>query len=231
MDPRHLFADDRHSALCVYCGDPPTTRDHVPSRVFLDQPYPENLPVVAACDRCNNSFSADEEYVACFLDCALAGSAASGSVARERVSRKLVEKPSLATRIAASRTEHPSGTVEWLPEHQRIARIVLKLARGHAAFEFSEPQCTEPSRLWYAPLLALPEDDQYRFLYPDPPVRAIWPEIGSRAFVRATRRFTESGGCEWNIVQPRRYCYHATVEGPTVRMLLGDYLAACVSWE
>jgi hypothetical protein len=41
MDPRKLFADERHAAFCVYCGDPPTTREHAASRVLLDDPLPD----------------------------------------------------------------------------------------------------------------------------------------------------------------------------------------------
>ena len=43
------FADERLVSGCVYCGGPEETNEHVPSRVFLDQPYPENLPGVDAC--------------------------------------------------------------------------------------------------------------------------------------------------------------------------------------
>lgn len=67
MDPRHLFVDKRLTGICVYCGGEPSTRDHVPSKVFLDEPYPENnLPVVPACETCNNSFSLDEEVCCLF---------------------------------------------------------------------------------------------------------------------------------------------------------------------
>ena len=50
------------------------TRDHIPSRSLLDQPYPENLPVIGSCQVCNQGFSKDEEYVVCLIEAALAGS-------------------------------------------------------------------------------------------------------------------------------------------------------------
>jgi hypothetical protein len=53
---------------CVYCGEYATTREHIPSRVFLDEPYPFDLTIVPACLKCNNSFSRDEQYVACLTD-------------------------------------------------------------------------------------------------------------------------------------------------------------------
>jgi hypothetical protein len=59
MDPKKLFIDERLKGICAYCGARPESRDHVPSRVLLDKPYPENLPVVEACFKCNGEFSAD----------------------------------------------------------------------------------------------------------------------------------------------------------------------------
>jgi hypothetical protein len=50
---------------CVYCGRVTETRDHVPSRVLLDEPYPDNLPVVPSREACNtnrkSSTKLDEE--------------------------------------------------------------------------------------------------------------------------------------------------------------------------
>jgi hypothetical protein len=43
MEQLKSYADNRLVNGCVYCGGPEETRDHVPSRVFLDPPYPENL--------------------------------------------------------------------------------------------------------------------------------------------------------------------------------------------
>ena len=59
MDPRQLFFDDRFKDACAYCGNNADTRDHVPSKVLLDEPLPPDLPVVAACaglyfQRCNS---------------------------------------------------------------------------------------------------------------------------------------------------------------------------------
>src|SRR5215212_9888063 len=97
MDPRKLFADERFTGVCVYCGGVPSTRDHVPSKVLLDEPFPANLPVVPACQDCNNGFSSDEQYLACLLECAITGSPDPTSVRREKVRRMLCENTSLAS--------------------------------------------------------------------------------------------------------------------------------------
>ena len=74
MDNLRPFSDIRLSNSCSYCGETnPDTRDHVPSKVLLDPPYPNNLPVVPCCNDCNTKFSLDEEYFACLIECIIHG--------------------------------------------------------------------------------------------------------------------------------------------------------------
>jgi len=87
IDSNQLFADEKNEGFCVFCGSKPSTRDHVPSRVLLDEPYPPDLPVVPACESCNASFCKDEQYVACLLECAISGSALPRVVGREKIGR------------------------------------------------------------------------------------------------------------------------------------------------
>src|SRR5665647_14265 len=53
---------------CVYCGECASTREHIPSKIFLDEPYPDSLPTVPACFQCNNELSNDEEYVGSYIE-------------------------------------------------------------------------------------------------------------------------------------------------------------------
>lgn len=103
MDPRHLFIDERHTSMCVYCGSRPDTRDHIPSKVLLDEPYPPELLDVGACQRCNASFSLDEQYLTCFLDCVICGNAEASDVHRPNVKRILEDNPALRCRIEGTR--------------------------------------------------------------------------------------------------------------------------------
>ena len=52
---------------CIYCGAPADTREHCPSRTFLKDPRPCDLPVLPSCSKCNNSYSADELYLKSFI--------------------------------------------------------------------------------------------------------------------------------------------------------------------
>lgn len=230
MDPRKLFSDERFAGLCVYCGGEPSTADHVPSKVLLDEPFPSNLSVVPACSACNNGFSADEAYVACLVECALTGSASPGSVHRLKIRRILTESPALASLIESCRRDHGSRDVFWEADARRVRNVVLKLARGHAAYEYSEPYLDEPECVSFAPLCVLSTERLRSF--ETPPAESIWPEIGSRAFLRAagvTSHVELDEG--WLVIQPGRYRYLVSCSGPTVvRFVLSEYLACEVVW-
>lgn len=53
---------------CIFCSNVANTREHVIPRCFLNKPYPKNLPTLPSCQKCNNSFSMDEEYVMYLID-------------------------------------------------------------------------------------------------------------------------------------------------------------------
>ncbi|MCH9053295.1 MAG: hypothetical protein IIA72_19920 [Proteobacteria bacterium] len=218
------LADTRLLAQCVYCGSGTETKDHVPSKVLLDKPYPENLPVVFACQSCNASFAADEEYVACLLECVLSGSADPTDISRERVRSILEKRPALAARLANARQAGQDGIV-FAIEEDRVRNIMLKLARGHAAYELSEPQDNEPDVFSVLPLPLL--TDEQRTAFETPPVIEGWPEVGSRAMHRVI-----AGDAGWIVAQDGRYRYLAVAGGSvTVRIVLSEYLACEAVWH
>jgi len=233
MDQLTPFSDERLMGACVLCGGGTETRDHVPSRVLLDEPYPENLPVVPACEECNGGLSLDEEYFACLLECTLAGAATPEAVRREKVRRILERKPALAAMLTQARMVSETGTTFNI-DRERVNRVVLKLARGHAAYELSEPQHEEPTSILVAPLPLLSEEAREEFeTGPASAGLAPWPEVGSRAMQRLA--FAVTGGLEddgWTEVQPGRYRYKAFADGRVIiRMVISEYLACEVTWE
>lgn len=231
MDPKQLFFDDRFRSVCVYCGMRANTRDHVPSKVLLDLPYPANLPVVAACERCNNEFSKDEPYLACLIDCVIRGAVQPDGRGREKIARMLCEKPHLVTEMNRARLDDLFGVPQWQPDFGRVMPIVLKLARGHAAFEFAEPKLYEPRHVWVAPLETLTAKQRNRFeSVEEHDGTAGWPEIGSRAFHRMCVMGDEVYSDEdWSILQHERYRY-LTPNEETVRFVLSEYLGCEVVW-
>lgn len=221
------YGDERQIAQCAYCAGNTLTRDHVPSRVLLDKPYPENLPVVPACLDCNQGFSSDEEYLACLVDCVIADSCSPEDVGREKIRRILSRKPNLAALLASSR-RLTNGTSHFLVHDHRVRSVVLKLGRGHALFELNEPQFDEPHSVVYTPLLTLSGDVRASFEHVPKP--AIWPEVGSRAMMRLES--VDGGYPQWIVVQPGRYRHLAFVDDAVVvRVVLSEYLACEITWR
>lgn len=231
MDPRKLYFDERLTGYCVYCGGKPSTRDHVPSKVLLDEPYPPNLPVVLACEECNNGFSKDEQYLACFIECVINGSTDKNLIKRQKVRRILCDNPALGSLIESNKRIDDNGNTFWIPEINRVKNVIIKLACGHAAFELSEPQLDEPKYISITPFAKM-SDDQIE-LYNTPPIERGWPEIGSRAFCRIVVSDSQMS-IPWNgwlIVQEDRYRYLVSYsEGVKVRIVLSEYLACEVGW-
>jgi hypothetical protein len=234
MDPKKLFVDERLTGFCVYCGEPPETSDHAPSKILLDSPLPSDLAVVDCCQPCNSSFSDDERYLACLLECVIEGTTDPQKLRREKVARTLKSRPHIAAEIAAGREEDIFGGITWKPDHARIRKSILKLARAHIAYELSLPQFGEPKACSFQPLVSLMQDERDEFENPDAEIVVPWPEIGSRAFQRAVVGWpgTEVLQNGWLSVQDGRYRYRVDqVGGCSARMVLSEYLACFVAWE
>jgi hypothetical protein len=233
MDPRHLTVDCRFVGLCVYCGGVPDTSDHVPSKILLDDPLPPDMATVEACSGCNKGFSLDEEYFASFLECVVCGTTKPADVGRNKVSRTLAHSSSLVERIRSSMHWNDDGSLLWSPEEDRVRRIVIKLARGHAAYELSLPQIDEPIGISIRPFAFMSREDRATFENFGTGQVRLWPEIGSRAFHREVEAHTSSIQLDsWRTVQAGRYRYSVYQDvGVCVRLVLSEYLACTVVWE
>lgn len=241
MDQLRDYADDRLVHGCVYCGADAETRDHVPSRVFLDPPFPENLPVVGACWKCNNGFSKDEEYLACLLECVIAGSTEPDLIRRPRIADRLRTKPALRARLEAAKLTYDGQTV-FEAENDRVRNVLVKLARGHAVFELSQPCRQEPSSAWWCPLQTMDaaQLDDYDAAH----VLGLFGEVGSRGFqrtmiIQATLMGPDGQPTiaglvvnDWMDVQDERYRYLAidTAEAVVIKIVIAEYLACEVTW-
>lgn len=242
MDQLRDFADDRLIKGCIYCGGPAETRDHVPSRVFLEAAYPENLPVVGSCESCNQGFSEDEQYLACLLEATLAGTANPDKIRRPSVARTLRRSPGLQARIESAKRQ-VYDRVEFAVEEERIKNVMLKLARGHAAFELSQPCREEPDHFWCGPLGAMPQE--MREAFDAPHMQKMFGELGSRGLQRmlVTQMVLRSQTGEesearllvndWVDVQEGYYRYLAIDDfgGLVIRIVVAEYLACETAWR
>lgn len=108
--------------------------------------------------------------------------------------------------------------------------VVMKLARGHVAYQDSEVILAEPATTLVRPIETMTEATRKAF--ETPPIQDVYPEIGSRAFYSAVG---EVAGppyvTAWHMVQPGRYRYLVSHSGQmTVRFVLSEYLACEVVW-
>lgn len=162
-----------------------------------------------------------------WLEWAATGCASAEAVERKRISGVLAHSPHLAARLTPWHGWPPVWSADGYID--RLRRVLLKLARGHAVFELNEPQFAEPKHLAFAPLAYVPPS--HRRTFETPPPSDIWPEVGSRSMMRVVD--TIRGAAAWLTVQSERYRYLAAVtrEGVIVRLVLREYLAAEVIWE
>jgi hypothetical protein len=184
------FVDQRQKSWCIHCGgwisELETNRDHVPSRGLLEKPYPDSLPVVQVCQTCNRSFSFDEEYLIAFLGAVIAGTTDPDLQLRQEAATILCRSPKLRERVDGSKkscqTLGGDTKIIWKPEENRVRRVIVKNARGHAFFEIGEPMLSEPEHAWFAPIELLTANERQRF--EEIPFAGIWPQVGSRMMTR-----------------------------------------------
>ena len=230
------FSDDRYKGSCLHCGDwltaKPRSDDHVPSKALLDRPLPENVHVVETCLSCNNKFSSDEEYLAAFLGAVLSGSTDPGVQVFETARKILAANLKLRREIEAAQIDiiQPDGSAQknWIPNEDKIRRVVIKNARGHAFYELGQPMLEEPSNVMIVPLATIDEERLADFLTVD--LGLGWPEVGSRLLQRVVKGTDMADG--WIIVQPGVYVFAVIdTDSIVVRSIIREYLLTEVRWD
>jgi hypothetical protein len=223
------FSDYRLENMCSYCGDFPDTKDHVPSRVLLDEPFPENLLVVPCCNKCNQSFSLDEEYVACILECVICGTTIVENLKREKISKKLEKNKALLQKITNSIVQS-DGQLSFNIEVDRLQNVILKLSKGHIKYENSEPVFEEPTYFGFRPLHTMTKKEVDLFLSTTELTKS--PEVGSRAMQNflINNNMVQS---HWTIVQSDNYCYsvNTNLNSISVKIIMLNYLATEMIWQ
>jgi hypothetical protein len=115
-----------------------------------------------------------------------------------------------------------------------VRRVLLKQARGHAAFELNEPRLDAPESIWFGPLHLMDPDQRQRFEEDETEdwSPSIWPEVGSRSMQRLLVVGAEVFQEPWLVVQDGRYRYRVDQDdGLRVRMVLSELLACVVVWD
>ena len=220
MLQRPEYGEGHPERVCCYCGGYADTVDHVPSKVFLDEPYPENLPVVPCCRKCNEEFSLDEEYVAVLLECVRLQTFDPDQFKREKVIKIDKHTPAILNTVRESVLQLLDGHYTINPENARLKRVLTKLIAGHLRFEGLDQLF-----LHFGLKIDFYQDihtngEFYRRFY-SPINSDLLPEVGSRALIALVEN--DYAGSPWFTVQPGRYEYCVAPDNSEVRIIIQDF--------
>lgn len=133
-------------------------------------------------------------------------------------------------RIGACERLNPQGAAIWDVDLDRVKRVLVKLARGHVAYELGVPHFEDPDLAVFVPLVKMSCDERDEFESPEGGLISWWPEVGSRAFIGAVKG--KAFRCAWKVVQEGRYRYRVSQsDGDAVRFVLSEYLACQIGWD
>ena len=224
-DELKSFIDERlrwPGGICMHCGtglnSTNTSPEHIPSKCLLRKPYPAEMITIEACRKCNKAFSLDEEYLKALLWTVLAGSTDPEKQKTPEVERMLKRSVGLRERIEKSRTQ---GTTLFgeegivvAPEMERVKRVVIKNARGHALYELDRVMSFEADHFFAIPLQVLtPEQrDEFEMTGTKGELRS-WSEIGTRLFQRQCGTGQSDMIGPWVIIQDGVYRYAVVDRG------------------
>lgn len=158
MNNNKLFLDERLvQNICSLCGevitpDTKITKEHVIPRVFLEKPFPKELPTTLSCLKCNNSYSIDEQYLACLIECVISGTTDPNKIVRKRISRTLEKDVKLRKMLENKKIESNEGRISFSIDNidkRRIENVLVKLARTHLFYLINEINLKDPKDLIY----------------------------------------------------------------------------------
>ena len=220
--------DKRLGKICVYCGGSADTQDHVPSKCFLDEPYPDNLKIVQCCGKCNHRFSLDEEYISCLIDCMKEKTTDLNLIKREKTRETLSHSFKLHDRITKQFRNFADVEVCDIETH-RLKLVVYKLAYGHLAYENSSLNWDSEPKINMWILDTMPktvledfEKPYYDYIVPEVGCNCLSPQGGFHIIVG----LDEPSFCSnWIIVQKRRYRYCVSPDSTKVKFVIAEFLA------
>lgn len=227
---------------CIYCGEPAYTREHCPSRTFLKEPRPCNLPVLPSCSKCNNSFSADELYLKSYI----VFMKAAWTDSKPEIKEELKARPEV---LKAQENVNNVLKSEKIVYDNKIGRVLEKLAKGHCVYELTEAyyECQwelRKIRYFFRSFIREEEWDSIEregYLSDN-----VLPELGSRLYrnlvvatgvgeaVNNTGKLNQQIMLSWTIVQPGNYEYVAYINRNhemIVKIIIMDFLYAEITFE
>lgn len=242
--------NSRQYCECIYCGEVANSREHIPGKIFLEKPYPDNLLLVPECKKCNNSFSDDELYMWFVIQILKKKYYKSIYNMSEIGEKRFRNNSSIITKVNKDLDtfciNNSLNQKDYIYnfKSKRIERILQKLGVGHSVFELSECYYTRNEE-WstsviysFLPVLSIEGLNNFDELidisnYP-------LPEIGSRLFehIYVIPPPIEYKCCkgfvmlDWVDIQERGYKYICAYLGVKiiVKITISDFLYATITF-
>lgn len=225
MKQREIKGDIRVGKCCIFCHRYflELTREHAPSKILINEPFPENLPIVYSCKECNSSFSLDEEYVACIIECARCKSTQIHDLERLKIRQILSKQKKLYDKIRIN-----NGVIDI----NRMKHVVTKLSICHLFFETNTLVEDNPDyfNFFFRDNVSINEINNFN------KVNEIYilPEI-SRCYdnILLMDDNSEKLFYNWVIVQEEQYRYlcEYTEEMYIVKIVISEYAYFEIRWK
>lgn len=228
----YIKYNKKDNFICIYCPNEADSREHLPSKTFLDEPYPSELSIVPSCKQCNKSYSDNEQYLACLIDYVEYKSNNLEEPRRDKIKTTFQSRPNLKKILEKETEYNENDDLNCINYNiEKVEEIILKLSIGHAAYELNAIYLGEPKAVEHKFLIDLTEEEYDNFN--SSVIMEVIPEIGSRA---ATEVHYTSDGLPiyiWQVVQDKQYRFLAFHYADTtrVRIVIGEFLYAQVIWE
>ena len=249
MDKRKgRFCDERliwQENLCFHCGTELNadnrTREHIPTKCLLREPYPEGLLTIKSCRDCNRKFSRDEEYLFAVMASVLSGSTDPEKQTDPKAGKTLESSPGLRNRIEQCKktvvSESGETNTVFYPELERVNNVVVKNARGHVLYETERWIAGPPDQVLAVSAGKLDRQTYEEFEgISDNLMGVVTPELGTRQFMRlfgSSNLHYPGMNRQWIVVQDQVYRYEVADCGDSVlvKSVVHEYLFTEVLWS
>lgn len=217
---------------CVYCCKEANSREHIPSKIFLDKPYGTNLAILPSCIECNNSYSGDEQYLACLVDYVQYKLSDFKTVKRSKIQKTFNSRPHIESEFENSTKYADDGSIDYIEFNlDRIKHVLLKLSLGHAIYSLSCTNLGKPDTMFYKFATQMTQEEVNNFNLE--PIDQISPEIGSREGTYVSVLSDGTPIFTWKIIQDNQYrflAYHGT-NSINIKIVIGEYFFSEVIWN
>ncbi len=229
---QYLTYKKEGSFKCVYCLNKADSKEHIPSKIFLDEPYNNELAILPACKKCNQSFSEPEQYLACLIEYIKIKLSKKNTYSRKKVSKALQNRKTLLKELEESTIRNEKNEIEFIEyKIDEIEKIILKLSIGHAAYSLSEINLKKLQHINFKFLPDLTQEEINTFN--TSPQENIVPEIGSREGSYISISDTNIPFYQWKHIQKNQYRYLAFISKNTicVRIVISEFFFSEVIWD